>query len=58
VTISHQARPHVSLVLRLLPERAEAGELVGQVEVVETGEVVVVRHIDDLVDLITRLASP
>ena len=52
------ALPHVSLVLRLLPGPATAGELVGQVEVVDTGERLVIRSVDDLVAIATHLATP
>ena len=48
--------PIVSLVVRLRPEPAGHGELIGSAEIVETGEVVHVRHADDLARLVTRIA--
>jgi hypothetical protein len=39
----------VTLVVQLVRESLAAGELVGQVEIVETGERVTVRTVDDLV---------
>ena len=51
------ARPF-SMVLRALPGPATTGELVGQVEVVDTGEVTPVRSLTELGDVLRRLAAP
>jgi hypothetical protein len=48
----------VSLVLRFLAGPAGEGRLVGQVEVVATGEVVAVNGAADLVALAGRLVNP
>jgi hypothetical protein len=50
-------RSPVSLVLRCLPAPAAQGALVGQVEVVETGEVVPMRDLGELVALVQRVAT-
>lgn len=47
---------HIGLVLRLVAERASAGDIVGQVEVIDTGELVAVRSAAELQALITRLS--
>jgi hypothetical protein len=47
----------LSLVLRALPEPAAAGELVGHVEVVATGEVAVVRSLNELGDVLRRVGA-
>ena len=49
--------PPISLVLRLLPEPAAAGLLVGRVEVVDTGEIVTVRNAAELSALARRLSG-
>ena len=46
---------NVSLVLRLLTEAADRGALVGHAEVVDTGEIVPVRDVADLVRLVRRV---
>jgi len=46
------------MVLRALPGPATTGELVGQVEVVDTGEVTPVRSLTELGDVLRRLAAP
>lgn len=48
----------LSLVLRVLPAPAATGELVGHVEVVATGETATVRCLDDLAEVLRRLAAP
>jgi hypothetical protein len=45
-----------SVVLRVLAEPAAAGRMVGEAEVVATGEVVALRAVDDLEALCRRLA--
>lgn len=50
------ATRQVRLILRLLAEPASRRELVGQVEVVETGEVVTVHSAADIEALASRLA--
>ena len=50
-------RRHLSLVLRFLTEPARDGRLVGNVEVVDTGERVMIQSPDDLVQLVNRLAA-
>jgi hypothetical protein len=47
----------VSLVLTALPLAARAGRLVGRAEVVDTGEVVVIRSLEELTALLQRLAA-
>jgi len=46
----------VSVVLRLLPGPASDGRVVGEAEVVSTGERVAIRAVEDLVRLACRLA--
>lgn len=46
----------IGLVLRLVAEHASAGDVVGQVEVIDTGELVAVRSVAELQALITRLS--
>lgn len=46
----------ISLVLRVLADPARHGSLVGQAEVVATGEVVAVHGTDELLALLARLA--
>ncbi len=48
---------HLSLVLRLLRAPATNGELVGQAEVVDTGESVVIHSLSDLQQLASRVAT-
>ena len=43
-----------TLLLRLLPRQGAAGLLVGQAEVVETGEVVAIGDAGDLAELVER----
>jgi hypothetical protein len=50
-------RNPISLVLRLLREPAADGRVVGQAEVVGTGELVTVHEHGELVDLVRRLAD-
>lgn len=50
-------RGPISLVLRLLPGPAGDGRLVGQAEVVGTGELVTVQAPGELIDLVRRLAD-
>ena len=47
----------VRLVLRLVPDRAVSDEIVGQVEVVRTGERVSVNGVDELLAVIRRAAA-
>lgn len=49
------AGSNVSLVVRLLVDAAERGEVIGHAEVVDTGEVVSLRGAADLVQLVRRL---
>jgi len=51
------SRDPISLVLRLMSAPAAAGRLVGQAEVVDTGEVVTLRSSADFVALVQLLAS-
>lgn len=55
--VQRTGRSTVTLVLRLQARSAEAGELVGHAEVVDTGELVPVRGIDEIVALVRRLAD-
>jgi hypothetical protein len=47
----------VSVMLRCLPDPASDGFVVGQAEVIDTGELVPIRRVDDLVEMIQRLAT-
>jgi hypothetical protein len=47
----------ISVVLRVLAGPAAQGRLVGQVEVVDTGEVVALSETDDLAALVQRLSA-
>jgi hypothetical protein len=49
-------RTAISLVLRLLREPAVDGRMVGQAEVVGTGELVTLQEPAELLDLVRRLA--
>ena len=50
-------RSAISLVLRLLREPAVDGRMVGQAEVVGTGELVTVQEPAELLALVRRLAA-
>lgn len=50
-------RSTVTVLLRVLADRAEDGQLVGHAEVVDTGEVVAVHGADDVIALAMRLAT-
>jgi hypothetical protein len=50
------ARRSASFVVRLLLEQAAAGELVGSVEVVDTGETAPLLDVEDFVELAERVA--
>ena len=43
-----------TLLLRVLPRQGVAGRLVGQAEIIETGEVVAIGGAGDLADLVER----
>lgn len=47
----------MSLMLRLHPDAAVAGELAGTVEVIDTGEVIAVRNAHELQRLVRTLAA-
>ena len=47
----------VSLILRVLPGPAAAGELIGQIETVDSGVVAFLRRGDDAVGVLCRAAS-
>jgi hypothetical protein len=51
------SRAHVSLLLRLLRAPATSGDIVGQAEIVDTGESVVIRNMSDLQELAARVAA-
>jgi hypothetical protein len=53
---SDGSRTAISLVLRLLREPAVDGRMVGQAEVVGTGELVTVQEPAELLALVRRLA--
>ncbi len=55
--VQRTGRSTVTLVLRLLARPAEEGELVGHAEVVDTGEMVALHDVDELVALVRRLAD-
>jgi len=48
---------HVSLLLRLLRVPATNGVLVGQAEIIDTGESVVIHSVSDLQQLASRAAA-
>ncbi len=48
----------LTVVVRLAAERAADGHMVGQVEIVRTGERITVRGTDELIDVLRRAASP
>jgi hypothetical protein len=50
-------RSTVTVLLRILGPAASDGALVGHAEVVDTGERVPLRDVDDLVALLRRLAG-
>jgi DNA-binding winged helix-turn-helix (wHTH) protein len=55
--VQRSGRSTVTLMLRLLSRSAESGEIVGHAEIVDTGEIVAVHDVDDLVTLVRRLAD-
>jgi hypothetical protein len=55
--VQRTGRTTVTLLLRLLAAPGEDGHLVGHAEVVDTGELVPLRDLDDLVHLVERLSS-
>lgn len=55
--VHRSGRSTVTLMLRLLSRSAEDGEIVGHAEVIDTGEVVAVQDVDDLLALVRRLAD-
>lgn len=55
--VHRSGRSTVTLMLRLLSRSAEDGEIVGHAEVIDTGELVAVHDIDDLLALVRRLAD-
>ena len=52
---SRSTRP-LSVVLRVVPAAAADGRLAGRAEVVDTGESVPIRNVEDLLALLQRLA--
>jgi hypothetical protein len=55
--VQRTGRTTVTLMLRLLARPAADGDIVGHAEVVDTGEVVPLHDVDDLRDLVQRLAD-
>ncbi len=55
--VQRTGRSTVTLMLRLLSRPAEDGAIVGHAEIVDTGEVVSVHGVDDLLALVRRLAD-
>lgn len=55
--VHRTGRSTVTMLLRVVADRAEDGQLVGHAEVVDTGEVVAVHGADDVVALARRLAG-
>ena len=55
--VQRTGRSTVTLMLRLLSRSAEDGAIVGHAEIVDTGEVVAVQDVDDLLALVRRLAD-
>jgi hypothetical protein len=47
----------VSVLLRLVPESLRAGAIVGEAELVETGERALVRDVAELVEFLKRTGS-
>jgi hypothetical protein len=50
-------RTTIPLLLRLLADEAGNGEIVGQAEVIDTGEVVPLCELRDLLQLLVRLGA-
>jgi hypothetical protein len=48
----------LTVVVRLAADHAADGRMVGQVEIVRTGERVTVRDTDELIEVLRRAASP
>ncbi|MEQ1698828.1 MAG: hypothetical protein ABMA25_01910 [Ilumatobacteraceae bacterium] len=55
--VHRSGRSTVTVMLRLLSRAAEDGEIVGHAEVIDTGEVVAVHDVDELLALVRRLAD-
>jgi hypothetical protein len=55
--LQRTGRSTFTVLLRVLTEPAEDGRVVGHAEVIDTGEVVTLHCIDDLVTLVQRLAT-
>lgn len=55
--VQRSGRSTVTLMLRLLTRSAEDGDIVGHAEIVDTGEVVAVLDVNDLLALVRRLAD-
>jgi hypothetical protein len=55
--VQRSGRSTVTLMLRLLARPAEDGEIVGHAEIVDTGEVVAVHDVGELLALVRRLAD-
>lgn len=55
--VQRSGRSTVTLMLRLLTRSAEEGDIVGHAEIVDTGEVVAVLDVNDLLALVRRLAD-
>ncbi|GEM_PF-4967471 len=56
--VSLAVQMNVSVLLRLLPEPLARGCLVGEVEVVRTGQRALVRSVEELVAYLQGVASP
>lgn len=55
--VTRTGRSTVTLMLRLISRAAEDGEIVGHAEVIDTGELVHLHDVDELVELVRRLAE-
>ncbi len=55
--VQRSGRSTVTLMLRLVTRSAEDGDIVGHAEIVDTGEVVAVLDVNDLLALVRRLAD-
>lgn len=55
--VDRSGRTTITVLLRLRARSAEDGQMVGHAEVVDTGETVPVRSVEDLRVLLQRLAG-
>ena len=56
-TARGEASRPISVVLRVIPQAAFEGRIAGRIEVVDTGESIAIRDLDELVERLRQLAS-